>query len=131
MFLDMSKARADLKTKSKHHQSSKLESSSLDLESSSPELESSSPEPLMFSEGKVTRVAFFSLSLVFFRLCKGVLSVNLGPTELRDKRFKVTTIEAGGAPAGGAGGAAGGAGTSGAAGGGKGGSAAGQGQPKK
>ena len=65
------------------------------------------------------------------RLCKGVLSVNLGPTELRDKRFKVTTIEAGGAPAGGAGGAAGGAGTSGAAGGGKGGSAAGQGQPKK
>ncbi|CAF2094777.1 hypothetical protein BRARA_E00657 [Brassica rapa] len=59
------------------------------------------------------------------------LSVNLGSTELRDKRFKVTTVEAGGAPAGGAGGAAGGAGTSGAAGGGKGGSAAGQGQPKK
>ncbi|KAG2289888.1 hypothetical protein Bca4012_029054 [Brassica carinata] len=59
------------------------------------------------------------------------LSVNLGPTELRDERFKVTTVEAGGAPAGGAGGAAGGAGTSGAAGGGKGGSAAGQGQPKK
>ncbi|KAF8089937.1 hypothetical protein N665_0494s0041 [Sinapis alba] len=56
------------------------------------------------------------------------LSVNM---ELRDERFKVTTVEAGGAPAGGAGGAAGGAGTSGAAGGGKGGSAAGQGQPKK
>lgn len=55
------------------------------------------------------------------------LSVDLG--ELRDKRFKVTTVEAGGAPAGGAGGDGGG--TSGAAGGGKGGSAAGQGQTKK
>ncbi|CAH8315729.1 unnamed protein product [Eruca vesicaria subsp. sativa] len=55
------------------------------------------------------------------------LSVNLGPTELRDKRFKVTTVEAGAAPAGGGGGG----GASGAAGAGKGGSATGQGQPKK
>ncbi|KAF2618579.1 hypothetical protein F2Q68_00040722 [Brassica cretica] len=49
-----------------------LESSSLDLESSSPELESSSPKLFMFSRVKVTRIAFFalSLSLVFFReLC--------------------------------------------------------------
>uniref|UniRef100_A0A1J3D139 Uncharacterized protein n=1 Tax=Noccaea caerulescens TaxID=107243 RepID=A0A1J3D139_NOCCA len=52
--------------------------------------------------------------------------VNLGPPDLRKGRFKVTTVDAGGAPAGGAAG-----GTSGAAGGGKGGSAAGQGQTKK
>lgn len=56
-------------------------------------------------------------------------SVNLGTPDLRKGRFKVTTVDAGGAPAGGAGGAA--AGTSGTAGGGKGGSAAGQGQTKK
>lgn len=49
--------------------------------------------------------------------------VNLGPPDLRDERFKVTTVDAGNAPAGGAGGAAGG---------GQGGSgAAGQGQTKK
>ncbi|XP_010509177.1 PREDICTED: uncharacterized protein LOC104785617 [Camelina sativa] len=46
--------------------------------------------------------------------------VNLGPSDLRDERFKVTTVNAGGA--GGAGGAAGGD---------KGGSTAGQGQTKK
>ncbi|XP_024016869.1 uncharacterized protein LOC112090246 [Eutrema salsugineum] len=58
-----------------------------------------------------------------------VRGVNLGPPDLRDERFKVSTVEAGGAPAGGA--PAGGAG-GGATGGGKGGgSAAGQGQTKK
>ncbi|CAL9236081.1 unnamed protein product [Arabidopsis halleri] len=46
--------------------------------------------------------------------------VNLGPSDLKNERFKVTTVNAGGA---------GGAGSS--AGGGKGGSAAGQGQTKK
>lgn len=43
--------------------------------------------------------------------------LNLGPSDLRDERFKITTVEAGGA--------------GGAAGGGKGGSTAGQGQTKK
>ena len=61
------KKRKQIKTPPELESSSpEFESSSPELESSSPELESSSPELLMFYGGKVTRIAFFSLSLSFF-----------------------------------------------------------------